>query len=583
MKKILLLLLVCLPFVAKANDDDQILNAMRDEISRSMDELKLENLEKPYYIEYSLSVMDSYAIKAELGAVNENEYNQVARLTVGVRVGDYQFDNTNFFDIGLSFFGSSDDEERYKSRRVPIDLDYQSLRRELWLATDAAYKQSAELLSKKEATIKNRMRKDTTHDFLRVEARKSKDVKPYPNFDDKYFAKVAEKLSGLFKDVPAVQVSGCNIEFQPQTIYYANSEGMEYVKTKFFAGLEVIAATQATDGMPLADFYTAYAKDPKNLPSLDSLTKAINIVKNNINAMVKASALEETYAGPVIFADQAAAEMFAQVFVPNLVAQRESMTEGGVQTSDRYGAFQRKIGGRVLPEFMSVDAFPTKSEFEGVDLLGNYKIDDDGLAPKDVNLVKEGYLKHLLSSRVPTRRVRESNGHKRGGAPMYSNIIVSAKDKQMSYSDMKERMMELCKDRELPYGLVIKKVMNQNLMYTSLYRMTKGAIQFPRSNEQIIVLEAYKVFPDGKEELVRGALAKGFTVQSFKDIINIGEEEYVQNLLAPSVISSFMTGGDRFVASSIVTPDILFEDGEIRIIEDDFNKLPFVESPLSKK
>ncbi len=583
MKKIILLLLICLPFVAKANDNQQILKAMHDEINRSMDELKLDNLEKPYYIEYSLNIMDSYTVKSELGAINEGSHTKFARLTVGVRVGDYTFDNSNFFDIGLSFFGSSDDEERYKSRKIPFDLDYLSLRRELWLATDAAYKQSAELLSKKEATIKNRMRKDTTHDFIKVDPKKSFDIEPYPNFDNKYFKKVVETLSGIFKNSPSVQISGCNVEFQPQTIYYVNSEGMEYIKTKFFTGLEVLAATQAVDGMPLADFHTAYAKYPKDLPSLDSLKKAVTIVRDNIEAMVKADALEETYAGPVIFADQAASEIFAQVFAPNLVAQRDALTEGGVQTSDRYGAFQRKIGGRVLPEFMSMDAFPNKEEYDGVKLLGNYKVDDDGLAPADVNLVKEGYLKNLLSSRVPTRRVRESNGHKRGGAPMFSNLVVTANENELSYDELKERMMKLCKDRELPYGLVIKKLMNQNLMYTSLYRMTKGAISFPRSQDQIIVLEAYKVFPDGREERVRGTLAKGFTVQSFKDIINVGNESYVHSLLAPSVVSSFMSGGDRFVAASIVTPDLLFEDGEIRIIEDDFNKLPFVESPISSK
>jgi hypothetical protein len=358
---------------------------------------------------------------------------------------------------------------------------------------------------------------------------------------------------------------------------------MEYIKTQFFTGLEVLTATQAKDGMPLADFYTTYSAYPQDLPNLDSLTRAVNTVKNNIVNLVSANALEETYAGPVLFSQQAAAEIFAQIFAPNLVAQRESLTEGGVQTSDRYSAFQRKIGGRVLPEFLSVDAVPTKNEFEGVKLLGTYKIDDDGLAPQDLILVKDGYLKNLLSSRVPTRRVRESNGHKRGGAPMFSNLVVKANENAKSYKDLKEKMIQLCKDRELPYGIIIKKVMNQNLMYTSYYRMTKGAITFPRSQDEIFALEAYKVFPDGREELVRGTSAKGFTVQSFKDIIQVGNKAHVYSLLAPSVISSFMTGGDRFVSASIITPDLLFEDGEIRVIEDDFNKLPFVESPLTSK
>jgi hypothetical protein len=126
--------------------DNEILQAMRDEISRNMSELKIESLEKPYYIEYKLVMRHSYIINGMYGSITNNEDKEDARLTVGVRVGSYKLDNTNFFDFGLSFFGGGDQEETFQNRKVPIELDYKTLRRELWLSTDAAYKQVAETI-----------------------------------------------------------------------------------------------------------------------------------------------------------------------------------------------------------------------------------------------------------------------------------------------------------------------------------------------------------------------------------------------------------------------------------------------------
>ena len=47
--------------------NEAILKAMRDEMNRTMKELKIENLDKPYYVEYSLSMKQSYEAKAKMG------------------------------------------------------------------------------------------------------------------------------------------------------------------------------------------------------------------------------------------------------------------------------------------------------------------------------------------------------------------------------------------------------------------------------------------------------------------------------------------------------------------------------------
>lgn len=573
------LALVALPLRA-ADAGADLLKAMHDELGRSMHQLQLQLLEKPYYIEYKVNDQYSYDIKATFGSLVESHNAHYKTLSVGIRIGSPVFDNTNFFDIGLNFFGSSDDEERFRGRRIPNELSYETMRRELWLATDAAYKQASELLAKKHAALKNRMRLDTVPDFALLPAERHIDTTTHPKFDTQYFEKLCVDISAVFREYPAISISTVGIEYLPKNVYYVNSEGREFIKTDLFTGLEIVASTQAQDGMPIAQSYSAYSLDPANLPTRDSLLRAAHQLAKTLSGMVTSTTIE-AYSGPVMFEGQAAAEMFAQVFSPNLVTQRPMVTDGGVQDNDRYTAFQSKIGGRVLPEFLSVEVKPGEKLYGKTPLIGKYTVDDEGVPAESFTIVKDGYLKGLMASRVPTKRVRESNGHQRGGAAIMSILDVSAvPDKQMSNADMRARLQELCKARELPYGIVVRKALNQNLLYTTLFQLTGGEYPFTRGESTVPLLEVYKLYPDGHEELVRGCEAAGLSPQSFKDILAVGKNRFAYNYLAAAVTSPFVTGGSQFIGASIIVPDLLFEDLEIRPVEADFAKPPLLPHPF---
>jgi hypothetical protein len=231
-----------------------------------------------------------------------------------------------------------------------------------------------------------------------------------------------------------------------------------------------------------------------------------------------------------------------------------------------------------------MEVTPSMKSYNSTPLIGHFSIDDEGVKTQDFTIVKDGYLKKLMSSRVPTKRVKTSNGHKRGGAAMYSVVQVTAdSEKQKSRAEMRERMMELCKARELPYGIIIRKALNENVLFTTLFRMTKGEFPFTRGQSTMSLLEVYKLYPDGREELVRGCEAAGLSPQSFKDILLTGKQGFAYNMLASSVTSSFVSGGSQFVPASVIVPDILFEDLEIRPIEGDFAKPPIMEHPFFSK
>lgn len=569
---------------ASAQSVSEAKRAMRDEIKRSLSELSIEGLQKPYYIDYSVTHRTTYGVKAVLGSLLYSRALTSASATVGLRVGSSNFDNTNYFDVSLGFFGSADDEESYRNRRVPIELDYTSLRRELWLATDACYKQSAELYAKKEAAIKNRLRTDTLPDFITLPGAVLADTARFARFDQRYFEALTKDMSAIFSQYPFIHGSSAGVEYMPEQTIYVNSEGREYVKNEAYIGLEVVASTQANDGMFLANTYTCYARTPQDLPSRDSLLKAVEQMAKTLEATRSAPKLEDSYSGPILFEGQAAAEIFGQMFTPNVVAQRPQLTERGVQDDDRFGAFQQKIGGRVLPEFLSVEAIPQKTLFDKTTLCGSYSIDDEGMPSKNVSLIESGYLKTLLSSRVPTKRIRESNGHQRGGGTIMSTLAIqTAKNKALSSGDLRKKMMKFCKDRSLPFGIIVRKVLNQNILYTVLFSQTSGEFSYSQGPGKATLLEVVKVYPDGKEEIVRGAEGAGFVVQTFKDIVATGKKQYAYNYLAPAVVSPFMTGGSQYVISSLIVPDILFEDGEILPIKGDFPKPPLLPSPQAQK
>ena len=251
---LLTLLVACTSLTsAQRMDESAIFSAMDTELQRSVRELKLGDLARPYHIEYLLQIRRSASVHAVLGTVEDIDSGVVASLTVRVRVGGAKFDNTNFFDVSLGFFGSSDDEEGFKNRRIPFELSEETLRRELWLATDACFKQAIEIYAKKEATLKNRTRTDTTWDFSLmpgesiVAADMNRVVADVPSMIG-----LTQRLSAIFRSYPSIQNSRVGMEVVPKETFYMNTEGRRLHKYECFTGVEIVATAHASDGMPLA-------------------------------------------------------------------------------------------------------------------------------------------------------------------------------------------------------------------------------------------------------------------------------------------------------------------------------------------
>jgi hypothetical protein len=102
----------------------------------------------------------------------------------------------------------------------------------------------------------------------------------------------------------------------------------------------------------------------------------------------------------------------------------------------------------------------------------------------------------------------------------------------------------------------------------------------------------YKVYPNGKEELVRGVQLAEIPIRSWKDILAVGKTSTVYNYLASPAgyLANKIGGGEddgtvpsSGIESSITTPDLLFKEMDILPITAGKRPAPAVPSPVGKK
>ncbi len=557
---------------------EMVFQAMQQELQRALQGLRLEGAPAPYYIEYRLQYRSALVARAVLGELIELTEHPQVTLTVGVRIGTPEMDNTNVATGSFLLFGGMSSRETYRQRSLPVELSDTLLRRELWLATDAAYKDAVEQYGQKLNLVRARMRRDTTPDFQLLSPAVLADTVAVPRFPRVYAERLCRELSALFRQYPEFTASAVGFEYLPLQTWYINTEGRRAVKTELFTGVEVVAFTQGLDGTPLADYYSVYVRTPAELPPLDSLKRAVVALAERLRQQQAASALEETYVGPVLFEGRAAGELIAQLLVPQLVVSREPLADRPFFTLRSQGLV-RRLGTRILPEFLTLRAAPCQRFFESTSLVGSYCIDDEGMPAETVTVVERGVLRQLLSTRVPTRWTAGSNGHNRAGAPMAGvlEFLPDTASDVVERARLRQRLLQILQQRGLPYALIVRSVMNLNILQTILARTTLGKYPPFVREGTLPLLAVYRLFPDGREELLQPCDAVGLTVRSLRDIMAISRERLAYNYLAPAA----RPGSELpYLPVSLIVPDMVVDEVEVRPREGDVPQRPLVPPPF---
>ena len=578
----LLLALLCIGVLAAAAQapvqDDALLRAMRAEVDRARD-LRLVSLEPPYYIEYSVHDSQMLSISASLGALFDvrEEHGRLPRIRV--RVGDYKFDNGNYL------YSDSLGATRYALGPLPIDSHELALRQYFWLATDVAYKSALQAIARKQAALRNLTVTDQLPDFAK--AAPVTLVLPVSRqaVDQEVWKNRIRGLSAVFAAYPQVLASAAEFQSTQGSLYFVNSEGTTVRVPESSVSFQVRATALAPDGMMLRDWASVMALDPRTMPAEPELRRATEAVAENLTALARAP-IGESYTGPVMFEPLAAAQLLADLFGRNLAQRRRPVSEPGRTLSIAESEFEGRVGSRVLPDWMDIVDDPTAKEWNGHPLFGNYRIDLEGVVPAPLTIVEKGTLKNMLATRQPVKGREESNGRARlfssfgANAAAFGNLIVRATETS-TLPELKQKLVDLCKQRDKPYALLIRKMdFPSTASGSELQRIAARMAQDGGAGRMVsLPLLVYRVYPDGREELLRGMRLKGVSTRSLRDILAAGGDPAVFDYLengAPFAVA----GAASFVAeSSIVAPGLLFEELQLERSEEEMPKLPVVPPP----
>ena len=576
-------------------DNDQSLRALRDEMARSKDRLELiiDNSGKPvrpYFIEYRLLDLDVRELTAQFGALISSTQTRNRFMNVEARVGDYKKDSSNFIsDEGFrGFIGSTGS--------VGIDHDYDSLRQDLWIATDQAFKEAVEGYSRKQAYLNSLASQNQYDDFSKVPPIQSIEPLPTPDWSGRNWEQEARDSSSALRAFSLLQESRVTYYLVYATEYVLTSEGTEIRTNRSFAAVESGMNTLAPDGVQLNHSYSAYAPKPADLPNPETVRKGLNLAASELMAL-RASPPAQDYTGPVLFEARAAAPLLAEVLGPNLngarppIAFRPVMEQflsniGG--KSDWVG----RLGARVLPTSVTIVDDPFAKDYQGTVLLGGYGVDEEGVRAEKVTAVENGVLKELLMSRRPGPDSNVSNGHGRAAflgdaKPSMSNLIFSSTE-TVSAAELKKKFLDACKAEKLPYCLVVRQMDNPalSLLHQDDFSELLASFGGGAGTGDRLVSVVYKVYPeDGREEMVRGARIIGLNARSLRNLTGVGNDNFVYNYMqnqtagfAGTALGAFGSAQNG-LPSSLVAPSLLFEEVEVRGARGEPKRLPLLPAP----
>jgi TldD protein len=505
---------------------DPLIKAMREELDRSKEHLKMDNVAAPYYIEYRMSDVEEFDAEAAFGALRQDQRVHGRTLRIVVRVGDYKQDSYYGPGTGIVDF-------------APLDNDSIALRRELWIATDRAYKIASEALASKKALLSQYTADQPFEDFARATAVVS--INPIVKLDyaPEAWKQTLEKVTDLYRTDAKIQSLTGYLRFRAVNTYFVNTEGTSTRQGYAVYSFHLSAETQASDGMKLGRSPFYVAGTASELPTQEKLLADATKMLQTLKELREAPMVEEDYRGPILFSNDAASDILDGMIGENILGIRPKPGD----SARTVGEFSSNYKGRVLPTFLSVVDDPTLKTFKGRTLVGSYEIDDEGIRVAALPIIKDGMLMTYLLGRTPIRDFAESNGHGRAApaeppSPNIGTLILQSKD-ALSPEDLKKKLIEMCKQEDKPYGYYAETLVGFN----------------PRLLYRIYV-------SDGHEELVRGAVFNELDTRTLRNnLVAAGNDPLVSNR-------------EGSIPTTVISPSILFDELEVKRMDKKNAKLP---------
>jgi predicted Zn-dependent protease len=532
-----------------------VLDAMKTELARSQEKLKSQPV-PPYFISYQITEEHNLYVTGAFGKITSSNEGRHRSLNTEVRVGDYTLDNTHEirgdFSGMIPFNGGA-------PAAVPLDDDADAVRAVLWYQTDQHYKRAVEQFTKVKTNVKVKVaQEDESADFTREEPQHYSEAITDIKLDRTVWEDKIRKYSAPFSAYTNIYEAVAFLQAGNETRWYVNSEGSVIQTSQPAINLFIYANTKASDGMELPRYESYFGFSEKDLPDDATVLKDVDKMIHDMEAL-RVAPVVDPYTGPAILSGRASGVFFHEIFGHRVEGARQ-------KNSNDAQTFKKMIGQPVLSKDFSVYFDPTMRRLGNTELAGYYTYDNEGVKARRVAVVENGVLKTFLMSRKPVEGIAQSNGHGRaqvGFSPVarQSNLIVEVAPSAVQ-PDLKKLLIADVKKQGLPFGLVFDDIEGG---FTFTGRTIPNAFN-------VLPLMVYRIYPDGREELVRGADLIGTPLTTFSKIVAADKNVAVFN-----GICGAESGG---VPVSAASPAIYVSQIEVQKKAKSQERIPILPAPF---
>jgi TldD protein len=523
--------------------------------------MKVAGFPKPYFCSFLLRDIEWFNTWASSGSTYRRRSDHTRNVYCDLRVGSYAYDQVQ--DGGL--LDNDEEAESCQHVSMPIDdKDYAGMRLGLWRLMEAKFKEALSHFSDRRSASISRIDPNKRYtSFTKTKTAHSISHARPERINEEHWVRYCKNASRWLSELP--KVSGNWVEFDATQVskIFVSSEGAVVLQHKTVYSLSATIRHLTKEGSHIEQELVINRVNMREMPSLQALKKMMMQKHKQLLALTQARKIH-SFSGPVLLYPLPSGLLFHEAIGHRMEGSR-LLSSGEGQT------FKGHVGRKILPLPITIRDNPRLKKFEGQACLGSYDFDDEGVHAQDTVLVKDGVLKDFLGTRASFKqRDYRSNGHARNlkhERPISRMAVTIVEGGRETYSmaGLRSQLLEEIRRQNKPFGMIVYETAGGETATTSYdFQAFSGEIAY-----------ATLLYPDGREEVVRGVNFVGTPLQALGNIIAVGDDKGIDN--------AFCGAESGFIPVTTISPAILLRNLELQAKDEELVTPYILPSPRLRR
>ena len=393
--------------------DSIVFTALGDELRRSLDSLRFQNLPAPFIIDYRLMRPRWLFINAIDGQLVTNQLTSwELTFETEVILGDYHRSS------------QVNPEPTYNGVDIPGALNYDNIRRAAWFTTDTRYKQAlGNFDNKLQMLQKATLPPDETALDDLVPAKPATSITHRsPESAELHADEVAayvQRLSLIGREFPEITFSNVRMMMQQSDVWRLTSEGVRVAQPQDDICTLAFLFRNANGYNNNGAYMRDYSSTAELLADSADFTKVLReSLRYQLSVISDTETQDDYYVGPLLVESGAG----------ELIYNTASSGRHIFRAWHPYTASDREIfskrNRKILDEKLTMRQDPNLSTWEGKPIVGYYAKDANGQAPQPLTLVDRGIFSDQICGQTPALGTSEATGNLRFNNPANSRAAM---------------------------------------------------------------------------------------------------------------------------------------------------------------